>query len=88
MNEEFMSFCWKMTPISLAELDSVALLDRIDRKYVLKREGLQLIINELQKEYKNYKKASQTNITTLITITKTARNDLVRLLQFLRFPIF
>ena len=52
MNEEFMSFCWKMTPISLAELDSVALLDRIDRKYVLKREGLQLIINELQKEYK------------------------------------
>jgi hypothetical protein len=41
-----------MPAISLEELDAVALLDRIDRKYVIPFENLNLIIPELEKSYK------------------------------------
>lgn len=46
-----MSFLNAMETVSLAELDSVALLNRIDNKYVLNKQQLELILPVIQQNY-------------------------------------
>lgn len=46
-----MSFLTAMNTVSLAELDSVALLNRIDNKYVLNKQQLELILPVIQQNY-------------------------------------
>jgi len=46
-----MSFLTAMNTVSLAELDSVALLNRIDNKYVLNKLQLELILPVIQQNY-------------------------------------
>ena len=46
-----MSFLNAMKTVSLAELDSVALLNRIDNKYVLSKQQLELILPVIQQNY-------------------------------------
>lgn len=52
MKEQLQQFIQGMCPISLSELDSVVLLDRIDRKYVLNLSMLDIIFPEIEKTYK------------------------------------
>jgi VTC domain len=47
-----MSFLTAMSTVSLAELDSVALLNRIDNKYVLNKQQLELILPVIQQNYR------------------------------------
>lgn len=47
-----MQFINAMKTVSLSELDSVALLNRIDNKYVLNKEQLQLVTPIIQANYK------------------------------------
>ena len=47
-----MSFLNVMNTVSLAQLDSVALLNRIDNKYVLNKQQLQFITPVIQQHYK------------------------------------
>lgn len=46
-----MTFLNAMNTVSLAELDSVALLNRIDNKYVLNKQQLQYIVPVIQQHY-------------------------------------
>lgn len=46
-----MTFLNAMKSVSLAELDSVALLNRIDNKYVLNKQQLQFIMPVIQQHY-------------------------------------
>lgn len=46
-----MSFLNAMETVSLAELDNVALLNRIDNKYVLNKQQLELILPVIQQNY-------------------------------------
>ena len=46
-----MSFLNAMETVSLAELDSVALLNRIDNKYVLNKQQLELILPVIRQNY-------------------------------------
>lgn len=47
-----MTFLNAMNTVSLAQLDSVALLNRIDNKYVLNKQQLQAITSVIQEHYK------------------------------------
>lgn len=46
-----LNFLKSMKSISLAEMDSVALLNRIDNKYVLNEEQLALIVDSIAENY-------------------------------------
>ena len=46
-----MSFLNAMETVSLAELDNVAMLNRIDNKYVLNKQQLELILPVIQQNY-------------------------------------
>lgn len=52
MKEQLQQLIQGMCPISLSELDSVVLLDRIDRKYVLNLSMLNIVFPEIEKSYK------------------------------------
>jgi len=51
MKEVSLDFINSMDALTLEQLDSVALMNRIDRKYVLKSNELQLLISEITSNY-------------------------------------
>jgi hypothetical protein len=42
----------RFRPISLDEMDSVKLMDRVDTKFMLSSRGFGVLLNELRKSYK------------------------------------